>query len=82
MMHKFALCKKSDGRCIERSVELPKETPDEDKEWLPIDEKTKPDYDKNTEALDVVTKVIDRKLTFTYTKRAMTDKELLEVVKK
>lgn len=81
MAHKFALCRKSDGHCVRRSVLL-RENPDPDNlEWLEIDQKAEPIHDKDTEALDVVTAVIDGKLTMTYTKRAMTEKELSEVIK-
>ena len=81
MGHKFGLCRKSDGWCVQRSKKLPEEAPDADKEWLPRDQKDEPLHNKDTEALDVVTVVIDGKLTMTYTKRAMTDKELLGVTK-
>ena len=81
MSHKFALCRKSDGWCVERSVLLPKEAPDASLEGLPIDQKAEPSFNKDTEGLDVVTEVIDGKLTMTYTKRAMTSKELFEVIK-
>ena len=76
MSHKFALCRKSDGHCVRRSVLLPPEAIDDSLEWLPIDQKAEPVHDKNTETLDVVTAVIGGKLTMTYTKRAMTEKEL------
>ena len=80
MSHKFALCRKSDGWCVRRSVLLPKKNPDADKEWLPIDQKAEPSFNKDTEALDVVTAVINGKLTMTYAKRAMTAEELSKVV--
>ena len=81
MAHKFALCRKSDGHCVRRSILL-RENPDPDNlEWLPIDQKAEPAFDKDTEALDVITEKINGKLTMTYTKRAMTAKELSEVIK-
>lgn len=78
MAHKFALCRKTDGHCVQRSVLLPTEPVDDTLEWLAIDQKAEPVFDKDTEALDVVTEKIDGKLTMTYTKRAMTEKELSE----
>ena len=81
MAHKFALCRKSDGWCVQRSVLLPKEAIDDTLEWLPIDQKAEPVFDQETEALDVVTEKIDGKLTMTYTKRTMTAEELSEVSK-
>ena len=81
MAHKFALCRKSDSFCVRRSV-LSRGNPDPDNlEWLPIDQKAEPAFDRDTEILDVITAKIDGKLTMTYTKRAMTAEELSEVVK-
>ena len=80
MSHKFALCRKSDGHCVRRSVLLPPEAIDDSLEWLPIDQKAEPSFNKDTEGLDVVTAVIDGKLTMTYAKRAMTAEELSKVV--
>jgi len=80
MAHKFALCRKSDGFCVCRSILLGENTDPDNLEWLEIDQKVEPVFDKDTEALDVVTEKINGKLTMTYTKRAMTANELSEVI--
>ena len=79
MAHKFALCRKSDGHCVRRSVLLPKKNPDPDNlEWLPIDQKAETAFDKETETLDVTKQKVDGKYQITYAKRVMTAKELSE----
>jgi len=76
MYHKFALCRKSDGFCVRRSVKL-RENPDPaNLEWLEIDQKAEPVFDEGTELLDVTTAKVNGKYQITYAKRIMTSDEL------